>query len=79
MNRLKEKVAIITGGAGGIGAATAQLFCEEGAAVLLVDLPDSPLDQVVRQVHERVPGAQVCVLMSLWRRPRHRRGSASCL
>jgi len=59
MNRLKDKVAIITGGAGGIGAATAQLFCEQGAAVLLVDLPDSPLDQVVRQVHERVPGAQV--------------------
>jgi 2-hydroxycyclohexanecarboxyl-CoA dehydrogenase len=59
MGRLKNKFAIITGGAGGIGAATAQLFCEEGAGVLLVDLPESPLDDVVRRLRERVPGAHV--------------------
>ncbi len=38
MNRLKDKVTIITGGAHGIGAATVQRFCQEGARVVLVDI-----------------------------------------
>lgn len=38
--RLRGKIAILTGAARGIGAATAELFAREGAAVALWDLKD---------------------------------------
>ncbi len=40
MKRLKGKVAVITGAARGLGAATATRLCEEGAAVMLTDIID---------------------------------------
>lgn len=38
MTRLQDKVAIVTGGASGIGLATVQLFAEQGARVIAFDL-----------------------------------------
>ena len=43
MARLKGKTAIITGAAGGIGKAAAELFMEEGCNVVAVDLEEEPL------------------------------------
>ena len=38
MNQLKTKVAIITGGGSGIGAATAERVAEQGASVMVTDI-----------------------------------------
>lgn len=39
--RLQGKVAIVTGGLQGIGKATVELFLQEGASVVVADLPKS--------------------------------------
>lgn len=50
MARLDDKIAIITGGSGGIGKATARRFLDEGADVVLVDIDDDALAQAAREL-----------------------------
>lgn len=46
MERLENKVAIITGGNSGVGAATAIRFAKEGAKVVITARREGPLKEV---------------------------------
>jgi NAD(P)-dependent dehydrogenase (short-subunit alcohol dehydrogenase family) len=48
--RLQEKIAIVTGAGSGIGQATARLFAQEGARLVLNDINRERLDRVVAEV-----------------------------
>lgn len=50
MKRLQSKVAIITGGSGGIGKAAAARFLEEGASMVLVDIDQAGLDATAKEL-----------------------------
>ena len=50
MERLRDKVAVISGGAGSIGAATARLFVAEGARVVVSDVDGEALDRVAAEL-----------------------------
>src|SRR5436305_6706430 len=51
--RLQDKVAIVTGGAGGIGQATVLLFAEEGAHVVIADINERASAEAVSQIKEQ--------------------------
>lgn len=57
MDRLKDKVALITGGAKGIGKASAELFVKEGCKVVLTDVDDASGQKVADALGEN------CVFM----------------
>ena len=50
--RLRGKVALITGAASGMGEAQARLFAAEGAAVCVTDIQDERGAQVVAEIAE---------------------------
>jgi NAD(P)-dependent dehydrogenase (short-subunit alcohol dehydrogenase family) len=60
-DRLRDKVALITGAASGIGAATAVLFAQEGAKVALADIQPDGMDTVAARI--KSAGGEALVMM----------------
>jgi len=50
--RLKDKIAIITGAASGIGKATAMLFAQHGAKVVIADIDENGANQTVAAIRD---------------------------
>ena len=57
--RLKDKVAIVTGGSRGIGLATVDKFLQEGAKVILTASTQASADKAVAQMKEKYPDSVV--------------------
>jgi NAD(P)-dependent dehydrogenase (short-subunit alcohol dehydrogenase family) len=64
MNRLKDKVALISGGARGQGAAEARLFTDEGAKVVIGDVLDAEAARTAAEINART-GGQTAVAVHL--------------
>ena len=63
MNTLREKIAVITGGTSGIGAATAKLFQAEGATVIATGTSEGNVEKARREM----PGIDsLCPTQAMW-------------
>jgi len=58
MGKLEGKIALITGGNGGIGLATAKQFVNEGAYVFITGRRDTELAAAVKEIGRNVTGVQ---------------------
>ena len=74
MDRLRDKVALISGGGGSIGAATARLFAAEGARVVVLDVDADGLaaltselgaEPAAHAVGDVTDSEQVCAAVAL--------------
>jgi len=78
MDRLKGKVALISGGARGQGAAEARLFVNEGAKVVVGDVLDDVAASLAQEVNAKHPRSVVAVHLDVTRGTDWRNAVAAC-
>jgi 3-oxoacyl-[acyl-carrier protein] reductase len=59
--KLEDKIAVVTGGASGLGQAVARGLVREGAQVVLGDVDAAGLDRIARELGDRVHGVRADV------------------
>jgi len=61
--RMAGRVALVTGGGGGIGEATGRLFAEEGAAIALLDTDRAAVGGAAERIATAIPAARLLPLV----------------
>ncbi len=67
MQELKDKVAVVTGGASGIGRALGEVFAEQGMRIVLADVEAAALEKTAQEIAES--GAEVLPMLTDVRKP----------
>lgn len=62
MNRFRERIALVTGAASGIGASTARLLAQEGAVVFCADRNQTGAEAVAQEIRARACRAEAAFL-----------------
>ncbi|MBI1260353.1 MAG: glucose 1-dehydrogenase [Rhizobiales bacterium] len=65
MGRVDGKMAFITGGAQGLGSATAMMMAREGAKVTVADINGKGAEDVANQINARHPGSAFAVMLDV--------------
>jgi 3-oxoacyl-[acyl-carrier protein] reductase len=65
MGKLDSQVAVITGSGRGIGKATATLFVQEGASVMINDIDPTPCEEAANEINKAFPGKAACCVADI--------------
>lgn len=59
--RIKNKISLVTGAAGGIGSAIVKRFAEEGATVILSDINEEGCRKVLKEIEEKANNVKIII------------------